>query len=91
MFKDWHTRKCKWNLADKKTQDWIIEQIQSEIVRIREANKKLLLKNSTLQYAENTMYLAGLYKGLSIVTDHVRDELKELDKWADDKQNDISA
>ena len=71
--------------------DKIIEQIQAEIVRIREANKKLLLKNSTLQYAENTMYLADLYKGLSIVTDHVRDELKELDKWADDKQNDISA
>ena len=71
--------------------DKIIEQIQAEIVRIREANKKLLLKNSTLQYAENTMYLAGLYMGLSIVTDNVRDELKELDKWADDKQNDISA
>jgi|TARA_R100001129_G_scaffold78646_1_gene53500 hypothetical protein len=71
--------------------DKIIEQIQAEIKRIREANKKLLLKNSTLQYAENTMYLAGLYKGLSIITDHVRDELNELDKWADDKQNDISA
>ena len=38
------------------------------------------------------MYLAGLYKGLRIITDHVRDELNELDKkWADDKQNDISA
>ena len=71
--------------------DKIIEQIQTEIKRIRDANKKLLLKNSTLQYAENTMYLAGLYKGLSIITDHVRDELNQLDKWAEDKQNDISA
>ena len=53
--------------------------------------KSYYLKIARCSTQKNTMYLAGLYKGLSIITDHVRDELNELDKWADDKQNDISA
>jgi len=44
MFKDWHTRKCKWNLADKKTQDWIIKQIQSTNVLRKNGNCKKLIK-----------------------------------------------
>ena len=44
MFKDWHNRKCKWNLADKKTQDWIIEQIQSTNVLRKNGNCKKLIK-----------------------------------------------
>ena len=44
MFAQWYTRKCKWNLADQKTQDWIIEQIQSTNVLRKNGNCKKLIK-----------------------------------------------
>ena len=44
MFKKWHSRKCKWNLSDKKTQEWIIEQIKSLDVLRKNANCKKLIK-----------------------------------------------
>jgi len=44
MFEEWYTRKCKWNLADKKTQDWIIEQIKSKDNLRKNGNCKKLMK-----------------------------------------------
>ena len=43
-FSNWNTRKCKWNLSDKKTQDWIIEQIKSLDVLRKNGNCKKLIK-----------------------------------------------
>ena len=44
IFSKWQERKCKWNLADQKTQDWIIEQIKSLDVLRKNNNCKKLIK-----------------------------------------------
>ena len=44
MFGEWYIRKCKWNLADKKTQDWIKEQIKSKDNLRKNGNCKKLMK-----------------------------------------------
>ncbi len=44
MFAQWYSRKCKWNLADQKTQDWIIEQIKSTDALRKNGNCKKLIK-----------------------------------------------
>ena len=44
IFERWHSRKCKWNLADEKTQDWIKEQIQSTDGLRKNGNCKKLIK-----------------------------------------------
>jgi hypothetical protein len=44
IFAKWNTRKCKWNLADPKTQDWIIQQIKSLDALRKNANCKKLIK-----------------------------------------------
>lgn len=44
IFSKWYARKCKWNLSDQKTQDWIIEQIKSEDNLRKNGNCKKLIK-----------------------------------------------
>lgn len=44
IFSEWSARKCKWNLADKNTQDWIIKQIKSTNVLSKNGNCKKLIK-----------------------------------------------
>ena len=44
IFSKWYERKCKWNLGDKKTQDWIIEQIKSTDALRKNGNCKKLIK-----------------------------------------------
>ena len=44
IFERWHTRKCKWNLSDEKTQDWIKEQIKSTDGLRKNGNCKKLIK-----------------------------------------------
>jgi len=44
IFSKWHNRKCKWNLSDEKTQDWIKEQIKSTDVLRKNGNCKKLIK-----------------------------------------------
>jgi len=44
IFSDWYKRKCKWNLGDKKTQDWIVNQIKTNKVLLKNGNCKKLLK-----------------------------------------------
>ena len=69
----------------------ILKDIRRETDVVREENRKNAKKNNSHQYSQNTMYMAGLYKAMSIVSDHIKRELNEYDKWADDKENDISA
>lgn len=69
----------------------ILNDIRKETDAVRKENRENAKKNNSHQYSQNTMYMAGLYKAMSIVSDHIRRELDEYDKWADDKESDISA
>jgi len=69
----------------------ILKDIRHETDVVREENRKNARKNNSHQYSQNTMYMAGLYKAMSIVSDHIKRELSEYDKWADEHDNDISA
>jgi hypothetical protein len=44
IFSKWHARKCKWNLSEGKTQDWIKEQIKSTDALRKNGNCKKLIK-----------------------------------------------
>ena len=50
----------------------------------------LLFYNKNAIYAENTMYIAGIYKAMSIISDFIRQELDLLDKWSDSEEKRIS-
>ena len=36
------------------------------------------------------MYIAGIYKAMSIISDFIRQELDLLDKWSDEEEKRIS-
>jgi hypothetical protein len=59
----------------------VMDDLRAEVDRTRDENKEY--KGN--RYAENTMYMAGLYKAMSIVSSRIRSELDELDKWSDDQ------
>jgi len=61
----------------------VMNEIRAEIDRVREENRK----HSDSRYAENTMYIAGLYKAMSLMSVRIRKELDELDKWSDAQNN----
>ena len=61
-----------------------MNEIRVEIDKVRKENRS----HSDSRYAENPMYIAGLYKAMSIMSSRIRKELDELDKWSD-SQNDI--
>jgi hypothetical protein len=44
IFSKWNERKCKWNLADEKTQEWIKDQIKLIDVLRKNSNCKKLIK-----------------------------------------------
>ena len=62
----------------------ILKDIRHETDVVREENRKNARKNNSHQYSQNTMYMG-------IVSDHIKRELSEYDKWADEHDNDISA
>ena len=68
----------------------ILEKIRNEITNVREENKVHSRANRNKNYSENTMYMAGLYKALSIVVDSIEDEYKALNKWADEESKQIN-
>ena len=57
----------------------VMDEIRVEIGKTRKENKNY----SDSRYAENTMYIAGLYKAMSIMSKKIRSELDALDRWAD--------
>ena len=68
----------------------ILKKMRDEIQDVREQNKKNLREKKNTMYAENTMYIAGLYKAMSIISDFIKDELDELDKWSDKEEKKLS-
>ena len=61
----------------------VMDEIRVEIDKVRKENKN----HSDSRYAENTMYIAGLYKAMSIMSSRIRKELDELDKWSDNQSS----
>lgn len=61
----------------------VMDDLRTEVNRTRDENKQYKEE----RYAENTMYMAGLYKAMSIVSGRIRSELDELDKWSEDQCN----
>ncbi len=57
----------------------VMDELRVEIGKTRKENKNY----SDSRYAENTMYIAGLYKAMSIMSKKIRSELDALDRWAD--------
>ena len=45
----------------------ILNKMRDEIVQTREQNRKHGREHSNEVYAENTMYIAGIYKAMSII------------------------
>ena len=68
----------------------ILNKMRAEIVQTSEQNRKHGRKHSNEVYAENTMYIAGIYKAMSIISDFIRQELDLLDKWSDEEEKRIS-
>lgn len=68
----------------------ILNKMRDEITEVREQNRVHSRKNNNEVYAENTMYIAGIYKAMSIVSDFIREELDLLDKWSDSEEKRIS-
>jgi len=68
----------------------ILNKMRDEIQDVREQNKQHSRSNKNTMYAENTMYIAGLYKAMSIISDFIKDELDELDKWSDKEEKKLS-
>jgi hypothetical protein len=68
----------------------ILEQIRKEITKVREESRAHSRANRNKNYAENTMYMEGLYKAMSIVVDSIEDEYKALNKWADEESKQIN-
>ena len=68
----------------------ILNKMRDEIKDAREQNKEYARNNKNAIYAENTMYIAGLYKAMSIISDFIGDELSELDKWSDKEEKKLS-
>ena len=64
--------------------------MRDEIMDVREQNRIHSRKNNNEVYAENTMYIAGIYKAMSIISDFIREELDLLDKWSDAEEKRIS-
>ena len=68
----------------------ILNKMRDEITEVREQNRVHSRKNNNEVYAENTMYIEGIYKAMSIVSDFIREELDLLDKWSDAEEKRIS-
>ncbi len=68
----------------------VLNKMRDEIVDVREQNRVHSRKNNNEVYAENTMYIAGIYKAMSIISDFIREELDLLDKWSDAEEKRIS-
>ena len=68
----------------------ILNKMRDEIVDVREQNRVHSRKHNNEVYAENTMYIAGIYRAMSIVSDFIREELDLLDRWSDTEEKRIS-
>jgi len=68
----------------------ILNDLREEIEVTREKNREFSRQNQNDEYAQNTMYMVGIYKSMSIISDFIRRELKMMDKWADGEGDKLS-
>ena len=68
----------------------VLGKLREEVNVSREKNRALSRMNQNEDYAKNTMYMVGIYKAMSIVSDLMRAELDEMDIWANDESERIS-
>ena len=68
----------------------VLDKLRDEIVVTREKNRDFLRKNHGDDYAQNTLYIVGLYKAMSIVSGLIRAELDAMDIWADNESGRIN-
>ena len=61
----------------------ILTELRAEVQTTRDRNKGFSRMNKNVEYAEQTMYIAGIYKSMSVISNYIRKELKELDKWSE--------
>tara|TARA_R110002153_G_scaffold437_3_gene2052 strand:- start:3144 stop:3374 length:231 start_codon:yes stop_codon:yes gene_type:complete len=68
----------------------ILNELRAEVKEARDKNRGFSRMNKNVEYAEQTMYIAGIYKSMSVISDYIRRELKELDKWSEVESKRIS-
>jgi len=68
----------------------ILTELRAEVKNAREKNRGFSRMNKNIEYAEQTMYIAGIYKSMSVISDFIRKELQELDKWSDEQSTQVN-
>ncbi len=68
----------------------ILTELRAEVKNAREKNRGFSRMNKNIEYAEQTMYIAGIYKSMSVISDFIRKEVQELDKWSDEQSTQIN-
>jgi|TARA_R110000824_G_scaffold82900_1_gene207975 hypothetical protein len=68
----------------------ILNELREEIRATREKNREYSRRNKNAEYSQNTMYMVGIYKSMSIISDFIKRELKIMDKWADKESKRIN-
>ena len=68
----------------------VLDKLRNEIDITRDKSRDFSRKNHGDDYAQNTMYMVGLYKAMSIVSDLIRAELDAMDIWADNESGRIN-
>ena len=68
----------------------VLEKLRDEISITREKNRGFSRNNQNDDYAQNTMYMVGIYKAMSIISDLIRSELDAMDIWSDDESERIN-
>lgn len=68
----------------------ILTELRAEVQAIRDKNREYSRMNKNVEYAEQTMYVAGIYKSMSVISDYIRRELNELDKWSEVQSKQIN-
>ena len=68
----------------------ILNELREEIRVTREKNREYSRRNKNAEYSQNTMYMVGIYKSMSIISDFIKRELKIMDKWADKESKRIN-
>lgn len=68
----------------------ILTELRAEVKNAREKNRGFSRMNKNIEYAEQTMYIAGIYKSMSVISDFIRKEVQELDKWSDEQSTQVN-
>ena len=68
----------------------VLKKLRDEIDITREKNRGFSRNNQNDDYSQNTMYMVGIYKAMSIVSDLIRSELDAMDIWSDDESERIN-